>query len=208
MDESKATSGAVARKNGMDGRGKMFVDGGVVNVGSRKASSENRMAARGKTCAQQRNQGATAVLGGAGAGAGADFPRAGAPPGPGAACRPSAFSGLPVVFSGGFPATVGRDCSAPSTKLLASCVERSARKRSQVPASSRPAPRQQWPQRLGGRQAGNGCFAACPFVHVSFPVALSHASESMLQMQRSLCFSGSSLLSKLSLMEWVGCRGS
>ena len=57
MDENRQTPGAVARRNGMEERGKMFVDVGVVNVGSLEASSENRMAARGKTCAQQqRNQ--------------------------------------------------------------------------------------------------------------------------------------------------------
>lgn len=53
MDENRQTPGAVTRKNGMDSRGEMFVDVGVVNVGSLEASSENRMAARGKTCAQQ-----------------------------------------------------------------------------------------------------------------------------------------------------------
>lgn len=64
MDENRPTPGAVARKNGMDNRGKMFVDVGVVSVGSLEASSENRMAALGKTCAQQCSQCATAVLGG------------------------------------------------------------------------------------------------------------------------------------------------
>ena len=63
MDENRQTPGAVARRNGMEERGKMFVDVGVVNVGSLEASSENRMAARGKTRAQQRNHCAPSAAG-------------------------------------------------------------------------------------------------------------------------------------------------